>query len=234
MPKQRSKPSAPRRPFYDEPGYLRPNPYIDRLLKEYPERVVNPMQAVARKGAWREWARGRAIHLEIGPGKGKFLAEHALANPQAVALGLELKFRRCYKIAKRLTDAGAQNGWLIRFDAEFLDWIFGPNELEKIFLLFPDPWWKRERQRFRHIVTPRFLAMIHDILIPGGQLIVKTDHQERFTQMLEEIAQSPLTLLHETRDLAHSPYAEGNIETIFEEKFRLRGIPACYLAARKG
>ena len=233
MVKTCRKPSQPRRPFYDEEGYVRRNPYLLRVLDEYPERLIPPSEAIGRRGRWKEWAEGRPLHVEIGPGKGKFITAYSLAHPDVRVLGIELKFRRLFKTAKRLTEAAAFNCRLIRFDANFLSHLFAPNEVERIFVFFPDPWWKKERQRFRSLITASYLAQVFDILTPGGALEIKTDHPERYEEYCRAVAESAFSLSRSTPDLARSEWATDNIETIFEEKFHQRGITTGYIRAVK-
>ncbi len=233
MAKERQKPTQPRRPFYDEPGYTRCNPYLLRVKEQFPERLVHPCEAMERRGHWDDWCQGRPLHVEIGPGKGRFITEYALANPEVCVLGIEIKFRRVYKVAKRLTQAGATNAFMLRFDANFLPFIFAAGELSKVMVFFPDPWAAKERQRYRRMVDGPFLEALTDLLVSGGRFELKTDHQERFGEYLDDLRNSPLQLLAETRDLAHSSYVEHNIRTIFERKFDERDIPACYMLAEK-
>ncbi len=234
MPRRpRVKPSQPRRPFYDEEGYDKTNPYLDRVLERYPERLIHPTQALARKGHWREWSEGRPIHVEIGPGKGRFITEYALAHPEAAVIGIEIRFQRFYRVSKRLHEAGAFNGYMMRFDANYLDFIFAPGELDHVFLQFPDPWAGKNRHRYLKMLDDTFAAKLHHLLAPGGVFEVKTDHQERFGEYVKTMQNSAFDLVCHTRDLVHSDIAHDNIETIFEEKFRERGLPACYLKAVK-
>lgn len=233
MAKKKQKPIKPFRPFYDEEGYKKRNPYIDRVILEYPERIIHPTEATKRKGYWRNWSGNRPIFLEIGPGKGRHLVEHALRFPESVMLGVEVKFRRFYKVAKRIAKAQADNAFMIRFDANFLDSLFDEGEIAEVYVLFPDPWWKKERQQFNRLIDEQFIENVHRILQSGGGLIIKTDHAERFKEYVEFVRNSPFILERKTDDLAKSPYDGQNIQTIFETKFRERGLPVHYLLARK-
>lgn len=233
MSKERRKPTEPKRPFYDEDIYRIKNPFLGMVMAEYPERLVHPSEALERRGQWKDWTQGRPLHVEIGPGKGKFATEYALAHPEAVFLAIENKFKRMYKVAKRFASNGADNAYMLRFDGNFLRHLFAPGEVAHLFLQFPDPWWKKERHKFMRMVTPEFLEMTFEVLKPGGIFDIKTDHRLYFEEILSHVAESPFRLTRETRDLAHSSYAEGNIETIFEEKFRERGLPAYYLRIEK-
>lgn len=231
--KQKIRPREMARPFYDEPGYLVRNPYAVKIQEDYPARFVQPSAAVTRRGAWNGAGETRPLDVEIGPGKGRFITEYALQNPERRILGIELRFRRLHKVAKRLTEAGADNAWLLRFDGACLRQVFAPGEISRFFIFFPDPWMKKGYQSFRRLIDAEFLEMVHELLAPGGELIYKTDQRFYWENTLELIAASPLTLAASTDNLAESPYAEGNIEDYFEEKFRKRGLPAHYVRAQK-
>lgn len=233
MTKVRSKPLEPKRPYYDEPGYIVGNPYLTRALEEAPDRLVPPSEAVARRGQWKTWTRGRPLHVEIGPGKGRFFQNYSLAHPEFVTLAIEIKFRRIYKVARKLVDVGVTNGYVLRFDANYLTWLFAPGEVDAILLQFPDPWYSKTRHEFMRMVTPEFLEQLAAVLAPGGYFEMKTDHPLYFDEVTELFAASPFTIIRHTRDLHASPWAQGNIETIFEEKFRLRGLPTHYLRVEK-
>jgi len=234
MTKERHKPKEPQRPFYDEDGYRgRVNPYLPRALTQYPERVINPMEGFERKGKWDKWCKGKELHLEIGPGKGKFVTEYSVANPDVLMIAMEMKFRRFYKVAKRLAAAGADNGYAMRFDANYLNFIFAEAELDQLFMYFPDPWWNKKRHYHMRMCTPEFLDVVYKILKPGGAFDIKTDHDIYYRDMLKMIADTPFKITKETTDLHNSEYAKGNIETIFEEKFRERGITANYVRIEK-
>lgn len=233
MTKEKRKPLEPQRPFYDEEGYTGINPYLPRTLQQYPEKVINPLEGINRKGKWNEWSKGKELHLEIGPGKGKFVTEYAVKNPDVNVIAVEMKFRRFYKVAKKLAAAKADNGYVMRFDANYLNFIFDEAELDQLFMFFPDPWWNKKKHYHMRMVTPEFLDVVYKILKPGGAFDIKTDHELYYNHMLDMIGNSPFTITRQSRDLANSEYAADNIETIFEEKFRERGIKAHYVRIEK-
>jgi tRNA (guanine-N7-)-methyltransferase len=229
----RQKPAEPKRPFYDDPGYRIGNPYLTRALEETEDRLVHPSVAVDRRGAWKEWTQSRPLHVEIGPGKGRFFRDYCLANPECVALAIEIKFQRMYKVSKKIKEAGIENGYMLRFDANYLTSLFASDEVDAIMLQFPDPWYKKARHFHNRMVTESFLAQLFDVLSPGGYFEIKTDHPLYFEEVSQLFYTSPFEIVRHTNDLHNSQWNEGNIETIFEEKFRLRGIKAHYLRAQK-
>ena len=232
MAKQRRKPPAPLRPFYDEDGYCKTNPYLDRLM-EYERFVVHPLQAIEQKGKWRELAGNRPLFLEIGTGLGHFLTEQAARWPEHFFVGIELKFKRLFKTAKRIEQMGLENIRLLRFDANYPQWLFDPNELDGLFLFFPDPWSKRKRYLYRRMVTEEFVRHMAEILKPGAKVEFKTDHLEYFEETAVFFEAPPFRILRRTHDWQNSEWGEELPQTLFEKTFRQRGIHSRYLQAEK-
>lgn len=233
MPIEKQKSHAPSRPFYDEPDYRMRNPYTARMAEEFPERIVHPTPAMARRGDWRAFTGGAPLDVEIGPGKGRFITEYARRHPERRLLGVELRYRRIWKVAKRLTEAGVTNAYLMRFDGNCLDFVFAPGEVETLFVFFPDPWMNKARQGFRRLIDVSFLAMAHEILAPGGQLVYKTDQRFYWEETLALLADTPFSIAYSTDDLHANPDHVALAEDFFEEKFRLRGLTTHYVRARK-
>ncbi len=232
MAKQRQKPPAPLRPFYDEEGYCKTNPYLDRLM-EYERFVVHPLQAMANKGTWSQITENRPLFLEIGTGLGHFLTDQAERHPDRFFLGIELKFKRLFKTLKRIDTMGLENIRLLRFDANYPEWLFDSNELDGLFLFFPDPWSKRKRYRYRRMVTGEFVQKMAGVLKPDAKVEFKTDHLEYFEEALELFGQSPYQLTRQTHDWQNSEWSDDLPQTLFEKNFDKRGIHSRYLQAKK-
>ncbi len=233
MTKIRKKPDRPMAPFYDSQGFFTYNPYLKRMLDEFPERVINPSDAVALKGKWQERSKGKPLHLEIGCGKGRFISKYAKTNTDKFTIGIELKIKRLYLIAKKLSRVENPDAYVIQFDGSYLDMVFEENELDKVFLFFPDPWFKKERQGHNRLVTDNFLEMIFKILKPGGRFEMKTDHKEYFPLVVELFENTKFNILRKTEDLHQSPWNEGNIMTEFETLFAGKGKTCQYILVEK-
>ena len=233
MAKLRSLPEHPPRPFYDEADFHYPNPYIDRTVREYGSLLVHPLQAIEQRGRWAEFTGGAPLEAEIGCGRGRFLTQYAMRHPDIRLIGLEIKFKRIYKIATTLHKQGSVNAALLRFDAQYLDHIFAPGELSAVHLYFPDPWYKKERHQHHRLVAPRCLSQVFQCLKPGCCLHYKTDHQAVFEEALTLLPSLGFEIDRQITDLQQSPWAAGNIETEFESTFKKLGISCQYLRAKR-
>ena len=115
-------------------------------------------------------------------------------------------------------------------DARELAEIFGPGEVERIYLNFSDPW-PKDRHARRRLTSPPFMAVYDQILQKDGRVEFKTDNQDLFSYSLEAIPEAGWRIIEYTRDLHHSEMAEGNVMTEYEAKFSAQGKPICKLVA---
>ncbi|MDR1700248.1 MAG: tRNA (guanosine(46)-N7)-methyltransferase TrmB [Lachnoclostridium sp.] len=165
------------------------------------------------------------IHIEIGMGKGKFIHELALRNPNINYLGIEKYSSVLYRAIKRHAADPLDHLLFLRIDAENLPLIFGIGEIDRIYLNFSDPW-PKDRHAKRRLTSPYFLNRYNQILGANGQVIFKTDNRDLFDYSLESAAQtSPWQLRDITYDLYKSRYIDGNIPSEYEEKFVQKNIP---------
>jgi len=119
-----------------------------------------------------------ALKLEIGIGNGDALLHMADADPDSLYIGVEVHepgIGRCLNLAhQRQLD----NLRLIRHDAiEVLEKMIEPGTLDRILLLFPDPWPKKRHHK-RRIVNARFRDLVHRALKSGAEIHIATDWQE--------------------------------------------------------
>lgn len=206
---------------------LRHIPGAEEMIAESPYVIRNPEQY---KGRWaRVFGNDNPIHIEVGMGKGRFLMELARQNPRINYIGIEMYSSVLLKaIQKRSGADETANVWFLRIDARTLSDIFGPGEVEKIYLNFSDPW-PKDRHAKRRLTSPRFLAVYDRILKEDGDVEFKTDNRELFDYSMEAIPAAGWRITQYTYDLHHSPYGDGNVMTEYEEKFSSEGKPICKL-----
>jgi len=110
--------------------------------------------------------------LEVGFGGGEHLAAQAQANPDVGLIGCEPYVNGVARLLS-LTEQ-ADNVRVVIDDARLLLKALPAASLERIFVLFPDPWPKARHQK-RRIVNPETLADMARLLRPGGELRLATD-----------------------------------------------------------
>lgn len=124
-------------------------------------------------GAWTE--------LEIGPGpKAGFLVERVVAAETAALVGLEIRKKWASVGDTRLAKLGfAARARVFCEDARAALPRLRPDaSVRRVFLHFPDPWWKKRHQK-RLVVGDIFLAEVARLLEKGGDLYIQTDVEER-------------------------------------------------------
>jgi tRNA (guanine-N7-)-methyltransferase len=128
------------------------------------------------------------VEIEIGPGRGGFLFERAVARPEALLLGLEIRLKWAAVVDARLKAKGF-GGRARSFanDArEALTRLVPDASVEVVHLHFPDPWWKKRHEK-RLVMGASLLDSIARLLVDGGELFVQTDVEERSAQYGAEI-----------------------------------------------
>ena len=183
------------------------------------------------RGKWKEeFKNENPIHIEIGMGKGKFILEMAERNPEINYIGIEKYCSVLVRAVEKTENFEGENLRLIRMDAEEIEEVFAPEEVDRIYLNFSDPW-PKDRHAKRRLTSARFLERYDHILAPDGRIMFKTDNRNLFDFSLEQIEEAGWILENYTYDLHNSKFNEGNVMTEYEEKFSAKGNPICRLTA---
>ncbi|MBX7196388.1 MAG: tRNA (guanosine(46)-N7)-methyltransferase TrmB [Sandaracinaceae bacterium] len=125
--------------------------------------------------------------LEIGFGRGRFLVERARSAPGSRILGIEIKAKWGHLVEERRKREGLTHVVALAGDARQILPRLRPRAcLARVFLHFPDPWWKKKHGK-RRVLDDDFLAEVSRLLAPGGELFVQTDVEDRALEMRERI-----------------------------------------------
>jgi tRNA (guanine-N7-)-methyltransferase len=153
------------------------------------------------------------IELEIGFGHGLFLYERAAACPQARILGLEVKKKWATLVGERCAKRGLANVTAWSDDARLLLPRVPAESVARVFMHFPDPWWKRRHEK-RRLTGDTLLDEIVRVLAVGGEFFMQTDVPDRATLHLEALARHPnIELAGDAGYIAENPYrARSNRE----------------------
>lgn len=207
---------------------LRHIPGSEEAIALSPYVVQEPAK---QKGNWQAWFGNRhPIAVEVGMGKGRFIMELARENPDWNYIGIERYSSVLLRGLEKRRELELSNIWFLCIDAKDLADCFAKGEVEKIYLNFSDPW-PKDRHAKRRLTSPEFLKVYDQILASDGSLEFKTDNQGLFAYSLEAIPAAGWKIYAQTKDLHHSPMAEGNVMTEYEMKFSAKGNPICKLIA---
>lgn len=137
--------------------------------------VLAPFRRPSDQAVLRDFLRHPEVFVEIGFARAHHLLDLAAGHPEAHVLGFEVKRRWCRDADRKATRRGLDNVRVIEGDARpYFGEFIEDGSLRRLFVLFPDPWWKKRHHK-RRIFQPEFTAVIHRVLAPGGELITKTD-----------------------------------------------------------
>lgn len=210
---------------------LRNIPGAGEVIAASPYVVQNPTEY---KGKWHEIFNNTApIYIEIGMGKGKFITTLAKNNPHVNYVGIELYSSVLLRAIQKIQEETIPNLKFLCVDARTLPDIFAPDEVDKIYLNFSDPW-PKDRHAKRRLPSKEFLARYAQFLKPEGTIEFKTDNRALFDFAVEEAPLAGWVIREITYDLHHTPLMmENNVMTEYEEKFSSMGNPIHkYIIAR--
>ena len=202
---------------------LRHIPGAEQMIEENPHVVHG---AKEKKGTWQQiFGNDHPIRIEVGMGKGQFILEQASRNPDVNFVGIEKYSTVLLKAIRKREQMELSNIYFLCEDARELAEIFGPGEVERIYLNFSDPW-PKDRHAKRRLTSHEFLARYEKILKKDGTLEFKTDNRVLFDFALEQREIAGWNLDGCTFDLHHDENMnEGNVMTEYEEKFSSMGNP---------
>lgn len=129
----------------------------------------------------------RPLEVDLGCGDGTFLLEMAAHYPDRDFLGVERLLGRARKVCRLAAKRNLPNVKVLRLESRYtVEWLLPPGAVSRLHLLCPDPWPKVKHHR-RRLFQSEFLQAVSDVLVPGGELLFKTDHEGYF-EWVDEVA----------------------------------------------
>jgi tRNA (guanine-N7-)-methyltransferase len=130
------------------------------------------------RGKWNQdyFKNINPIVLELGCGKGEYSVGLAEKYPNKNFIGIDLKGARFWRGAKTAVETGLKNVAFIRTQIELINHIFDENEVDEIWITFPDPQIKYKRTKHR-MTNSQFLKLYKKVLKPEGVINLKTDSE---------------------------------------------------------
>jgi tRNA (guanine-N7-)-methyltransferase len=136
---------------------------------------LRPLENDAHARGMSELATEGPLAVEIGFGRGYFLVHLAQRYPEWRFLGFEVKRKLCREALARIEKLGVENARILLGDARSLLLTFvPPKSIHALFILFPDPWWKKKHHK-RRLLDPETLQALAPLLAPGALIVVRSD-----------------------------------------------------------
>ncbi|HET8752925.1 MAG TPA: tRNA (guanosine(46)-N7)-methyltransferase TrmB [Salinimicrobium sp.] len=201
-----------------------------------PSRVELLENQFPLKGNWRKdfFKNENPLVLELGCGKGEYSIALAKEFPQKNFLGIDIKGARFWRGAKTALEEKIENVGFIRTQIELVDKVFEENEVDEIWITFPDPQIKYKRTKHR-MTNPEFLQKYKKILKPEGTINLKTDSEfmHGYTLgLLQGQGHEILQANHDVYKNVYSPKEVVGIQTFYEKQYLERGKSITYIQFR--
>ena len=137
------------------------------------------------------FGRDAPLEVEVGSGKGLFMATMGTACPERNFLGIEVSKKYARYSAANLAVRRLPNAKMMQGDAlPVFRELLPTAGVAAVHVYFPDPWWKA-RHKKRRVVNERLIEDVVRVLLPGGQLHFWTDVEEYYQTSLALIEQFP-------------------------------------------
>lgn len=215
---------------------MRKKPWARPELEACEFFVINPKEY---KGKWKEFfGNDKPIYLELGCGKGTFIAVHGSENPEINYIAIDIKdevlglakrnIEKAYEEKGRALD----NVKLMAQEIGLISEILNEDDvISRIYINFCNPW-PKEKHKKRRLTHTRQLEQYKIFLKCEGEIYFKTDDDELFEESLEYFNEAGFKITYITYDLHNSDF-KGNIETEHERMFTEQGIKIKFLIAIK-
>lgn len=185
------------------------------------------------KGNWSKevFKNNHPIVLELGCGKGEYSVELARRFPDTNFIGIDIKGSRFWRGAKTAIEENLPNVVFLRTQIELIENCFANNEVDEIWITFPDPQIKYKRTKHR-LTNEEFLARYKNILKPEGIINLKTDSEfmHGYTLgLLHGAGHNVLYANHNVYKNEGAPEVVTAIQTFYESQYLEQNKPITYI-----
>ncbi|MEX0608651.1 MAG: tRNA (guanosine(46)-N7)-methyltransferase TrmB [Balneolaceae bacterium] len=194
---------------------------------DYEEDSASP------KGKWNKeiFQNEKPIVLELACGKGEYSLNLAQLHPEKNYIGIDIKGNRMWVGATKAQEKDLNNVRYFRAFIDHLDQFFAAGEISEAWIVFPDPYIKKERKR---LTSQKFLKLYRKVFKPGAIIHLKTDSDLLYEYSKEVIAAEELELLKDIPNVykTHPDDPVLSIKTFYEKKHLKEGKSIKYLSFR--
>ena len=209
-----------------------PNVYQNFDVR-YPELVTAHGRVVEMQGSWSSahFGNPNPIVLELACGRGEYSLGMGKMQPQKNFIGVDIKGARIWKGARTALAEGLGNVAFLRTRIEFIVPFFHREEVDEIWITFPDPFLRKSKVN-RRLTAPVFLQRYRQFLRIGGIVHLKTDNDTLFDFTLETLAaDQDCEILYQSSDIYAKPLAfpELDVRTYYERMHLANGLKIKYV-----
>jgi tRNA (guanine-N7-)-methyltransferase len=206
---------------------------FNNVIQPGAEEVISKEHPL--KGKWKRdfFKNDNPVIIELACGKGEYTIGLATRFPENNYTGIDIKGARMWRGAKTALENKLPNVVFLRTRIEFINSFFSEDEVDEIWITFPDPHPKRRNNRKR-LTSPYFLNSYRSFLKNRGLVHLKTDNRELYNYTYDIVNRNNLEIITATDDL-YSGKIENDILSIrthYENIFLNRGIKINYLSFR--
>jgi tRNA (guanine-N7-)-methyltransferase len=185
------------------------------------------------RGKWNSevFKNDHPLVLELGCGKGEYSVGLAEKYPNKNFIGVDIKGARFWRGAKTAIDEGLHNVAFLRSQIELVDHLFAENEVDEIWITFPDPQIKYKRTKHR-MTNPEFLERYKHILKKDGYIHLKTDSEFMHGYTLGLLQGRGHEILYSNHNIYRNegaPEEVTGIQTFYEKQYLEVNKPITYI-----
>jgi len=199
-------------------------PFEEVFQKDYP-----------LKGKWKHdvFNNDSPLILELGCGKGEYTVGLARSHPECNYMGLDIKGARIWTGARAAQDEGLRNVAFLRTRIDFIQSFFARDEVDEVWITFPDPQKKKRKQKKRLTSAP-FLNKYRQLLKDNGLIHLKTDNRQLYNYTLELARFNELTIERHSGNVYQERWDDAivTIQTYYEARFLAQGANINYIRFR--
>lgn len=208
------------------------NETFANVIQPKREEVLNNFSL---KGKWHTFFKNNnPIVLELGCGKGEYSIALAQKHPDKNFIGIDIKGARFWRGAKTALEENLTNVAFIRTQIELINELFAENEVDEIWITFPDPQIKYRRTKHR-LTNSDFLKKYHHILKKNGTVNLKTDSEFMHGYTLGLLHGEGHEILHSNHDVYKDTYSPEEViatQTFYEKQYLEKGKPITFIKFR--
>lgn len=210
---------------------FRENETFANVFQPTREELVN--QKYVLKGNWNTsyFKNNNPLVLELGCGKGEYTVALAQKYPDKNFIGIDIKGARFWRGAKTAIEENILNVAFLRAQIELIDFAFAKNEVDEIWITFPDPQIKYKRTKHR-MTNSAFLQKYKKILKKEGVVNLKTDSEFMHGYTLGLLHGEGHEVLYANHDVYKqegSPEEVTSIQTFYESQYLEQNKPITYI-----